>query len=110
MRFVLPLALILVACGPSKAEKAASECEAASRTIDYDAAFEKCRDAVRLDPLNERLASLKHAAMNKRDARDFRIMEDRERREAMAERQTLAAERQAAAAEDLAAAQRRQER
>lgn len=110
MRTVIVLTVLLAGCGPSEAKRAAQDCETASATIDYDLAFAKCRDAVRLDPLNKRLVSLKQTAIERRNTRDFRAMEERERRAAMLERQTLAAERQAAAAEDLAAAQRRQER
>jgi len=107
MRHLIALPLVLVACGPSKAEIAAQSCDRALSRNDYESAAVYCRDAMRLNRADATLRAKWERATRLRGLREFAAMEERERQRNLLERQVLAAEREAAAMEDLAAAQRR---
>lgn len=101
MRYV-PLALLLIACEPSKADVAATNCRRASSAADWDRAIVFCQEAMRLNRKDESLHDMWFHAVRASSEQRFQEAETRRRFEDRLERQTMAAERQAAAAQALA--------
>jgi len=58
MRYVLVLSVALIGCGPSKAERAASDCKSAHTAKDWLPATSACEQAVRLSPADPVVADL----------------------------------------------------
>lgn len=96
------LAVLLVGCGPSKAEVAVQKCDAALAVEDYDTAVLACREARRLNPHDMSALRRELRAMSARDMRNFEANEERLRHLTLLERNAEAAERAAAAAEQQA--------